>query len=404
MIGWDIFVSLAARSVRRHLLRSLLAALGIVIGVIAITTLGIMGANLTLSVTAQLSQNANVITITPYTGGGRGFGPGGGGESGANLNITQSQLQEITQVAGANRVIPLYSGSDRITVGSKEGRASVIGVKPDTVSDLLVVQEGTFLKGGDSALIGATLADDFSLKVGSRIKLGDTSSNVTPKIVRVVGILQAQGASFSINSDRAIVVTDKWYTAAYGGEGQYSQVQIIVDNINQIGTITNNTDRKLNRNEKLPAVRISNPSQFLSTITSTLGSITTFITALGAISLVVAAVSIFNVMVMSVSERVREIGILRSIGTRKSEIRKMFLYEAIIIGIIGAGIGAFLSVISGYLTVLAIVGNTTYFFTPESMIYIPQGMAIGVATCVLSGVYPAWRAADLDPIEALRAE
>jgi len=404
MIGGDIFVSLAARSVRLHLLRSLLAALGIVIGVIAITTLGIMGANLTLSVTESLSRSANVITITPYTGGGRGFGPGGGGDSSANLNITQSQLQEITQVAGANRVIPIYSGSDRITVGSRQGRASITGVKPDTVVDLLVVQEGTFLKGGDSALVGATLADDFSLKIGSRIKLGDTSSNVTPKMIRVVGILQQQGASFSINTDRAIVVTDKWYTAAYGGEGQYSQVQIIVDNLNQIGTITNNTDRKLNRNEKLPAVRISNPSQFLSTITTTLGSITSFITMLGAISLVVAAVSIFNVMVMSVSERVREIGILRSIGTRKSEIRKMFLYEAVIIGFIGAGIGALLSVVSGYLTVLAIVGNTTYFFTPASMIYIPQGMFIGIATCVLSGVYPAWRAADLDPIEALRAE
>ena len=80
---------------------------------------------------------------------------------------------------------------------------------------------------------------------------------------------------------------------------------------------------------------------------------------LGAISLVVAAVSIFNVMIMSVSERVKEIGILRSIGTRKSEIRKMFLYEAIIIGFIGAVIGAVLSIVSGYLTVLAIVGNTT---------------------------------------------
>ena len=404
MIGGDIFVSLAARSVRRHLLRSLLAALGIVIGVIAITTLGIMGANLTLSVTAQLSRSANVITITPYTGGGRGFGPGGGGDSSTNLNITQSQLQEITQVAGANQVIPLYSGSDRITVGSREGRASIIGVKPDTVSDLLTVQEGTFLKGGDSALVGATLAEDFALKVGSRIKLGDTSANATPRMVRVVGILQQQGASFSINADRGIIVTDKWYTAAYGGEGQYSQVQIIVDNLNQMGAIINNTDRKLNRNEKLPAVRISNPSQFLSTITTTLGSITSFITMLGAISLVVAAVSIFNVMVMSVSERVREIGILRSIGTRKSEIRKMFLYEAVIIGLIGAVIGALLSIVSGYLIVIAIVGNTTYFFTPQSLIYIPQGMLIGIGTCVLSGVYPAWRAADLDPIEALRAE
>lgn len=396
----DIFVSLAFRSVRLHLLRSLLAALGIVIGVVAITTLGIMGANLALSITAQLSSSGNVISISPYTGGGRGFG--GGGDTSANLNITQSQLQDITRVAGANLVIPIYSSSDRITVGSKLGRANILGLKPDTVQDILVVTEGTFLKGGDGALVGPTLASDFSLNVGTRIKLGSDSNST--KTVRVVGILQSAGFGGGLSTDRAIVVTDKWYTANYGGTGEYQSVNIIASDISQIGTIENNTAKALNRNEKLPAVRISDSGQFLNTISTTIGSLTSFVTMLGAISLVVAAVSIFNVMIMSVSERVKEIGILRSIGTRKSEIRKMFLYEAIIIGLIGAVIGALLSIVSSYLTVIAIVGNTTYFFTPTSMIYIPQGMLIGIATCVLSGVYPAWRAADLDPIEALRAE
>ncbi|MGA2933529.1 MAG: ABC transporter permease [Methanomicrobiales archaeon] len=397
----DIFVSLAFRSVRLHLLRSLLAALGIVIGVVAITTLGIMGANLTLSITAQLSSSGNVIMISPYSGGGRGFG-GGGGAEGTNLNITQSQLQEIERVVGANQVIPIYSSSDRITVGPNVGRASILGLKPDTVQDILVVTDGTFLKGGDGALVGPTLAADFSLKVGSRIKLG-TDSNST-KSVRVVGILQSAGFGGGLSTDRAIVVTDTWYTANYGESGQYQSVNVIASDISQIGTIENNTAKALNRNAKLPAVRISDSGQFLNTISTTIGSLTSFVTMLGAISLVVAAVSIFNVMIMSVSERVKEIGILRSIGTRKSEIRKMFLYEAIIIGFIGAFIGAVLSIVSGYLTVIAIVGNTAYFFTPASMIYIPQGMVIGIATCVLSGVYPAWRAADLDPIEALRAE
>jgi putative ABC transport system permease protein len=230
------------------------------------------------------------------------------------------------------------------------------------------------------------------------------STSNSSKSVRVVGILQSAGFGAGLNTDRGIVVTDTWYVANYGESGQYQSVNIIASDINQIGTIENNTAKALNRNAKLPVVRISDSGQFLNTISTTIGSLTSFVTMLGAISLVVAAVSIFNVMIMSVTERVKEIGILRSIGTRKSEIRKMFLYEAIIIGLIGAVIGAILSIASGYLTVLAIVGNTTYFFTPASMIYIPQGMVIGVATCVLSGVYPAWRAADLDPIEALRAE
>ena len=398
----DIFVNLAYRSVRIHLLRSLLAALGIVIGVVAITTLGIMGTNLALSISAQLSSSGNVISVSPYTGGGRGFG-GGGASEGTNLNITQSQLQEIERVAGANTVIPIYSTSDQIMVGPNLGRASILGLKPGTVNDILVVTEGTFLKGGDSALVGPTLANDFTLNIGSRIKLGSSTSNST-KTVRVVGILQSAGFGAGLNTDRAIVVTDTWYTANYGEAGQYQSVNIIANDISQIGTIENNTAKALNRNLKIPAVRISDSGQFLNTISTTIGSLTSFVTMLGAISLVVAAVSIFNVMIMSVTERVKEIGILRSIGTRKSEIRKMFLYEAIIIGLIGATIGALLSIASGYLTVLAIVGNTTYFFTPASMLYIPQGMLIGVATCVLSGVYPAWRAADLDPIEALRAE
>ena len=89
VMAGDIFVNLAYRSVRLHLLRSLLAALGIVIGVVAITTLGIMGTNLALSVSAQLASSGNVIQISPYCGGGRGFG-GGGASVGTNQNITQS--------------------------------------------------------------------------------------------------------------------------------------------------------------------------------------------------------------------------------------------------------------------------------------------------------------------------
>ncbi|NYT16469.1 MAG: FtsX-like permease family protein, partial [Methanomicrobiales archaeon] len=102
--------------------------------------------------------------------------------------------------------------------------------------------------------------------------------------------------------------------------------------------------------------------------------------------------------------RIREIGILRSIGTQRTEIRKMFIYEAGILGIIGAVIGAAMSVAIGWVVVLAMVGSTEYFLAPASLIYVPSAMLIGVIICVVSGVYPAWRASNLDPIEALRAE
>ena len=94
----------------------------------------------------------------------------------------------------------------------------------------------------------------------------------------------------------------------------------------------------------------------LESITSTLGTMTTFVMAIAGISLLVAAVSIFNVMMMSVTERIREIGILRSIGTQRTEIRKMFIYESAILGVIGAVLGAVMSMAIGWVVVLAMVG------------------------------------------------
>jgi putative ABC transport system permease protein len=158
----------------------------------------------------------------------------------------------------------------------------------------------------------------------------------------------------------------------------------------------------LNRRETVVAVQDS--SRMLESITSTLGTLTSFVMAIAGISLIVAAVSIFNVMMMSVTERIHEIGILRSIGTQKGEIRRMFIYESVILGLVGAGIGAIVSLGMGYLIVMAMVGTTQYFFNPQSLIYIPMAMGVGIVTCVVSGVYPAWRASNLDPIDALRAE
>ena len=245
---------------------------------------------------------------------------------------------------------------------------------------------------------------NFNLKLGSRIKIGSDSATTHP-VVRIVGILKERGmASDSVNTDNAIIVSKDWYTNQYGGKDKYPQVNVIVKNIDTITDVEAAIDDKVNTDEKTPAVRISDASSRLSTITSTLETMTTFILAIGGISLLVAATSIFNVMMMSVHERVQEIGILLSIGTEKGEVRRMFLYEAFILGILGAGVGGFMSLVIGYSVVSAMIGTTAYFFLPESIVYIPGGMLIGMVVCVISGLYPAWRASNMDPIDALRSE
>lgn len=402
----DFIFDLAMRNIRINFLRSLLAAIGIVIGVIAITAVGIMGANMTLSVTETLSANSDTIKVSPYSGGGGGMmmgPPQGGSSSSDDEYITSTQLRTIRQIATPNTVIPVYSESDTIYIGGDEGRASIYGLAKSDISSFLSVTSGVIdLQSTNGALVGATLAERYGLKIGSRIKIGDEDGDSETKTVKVSGILEERGMTFDINTDNAIIVTDRWFTTVYGGEGEYDEVIIKVKDINDIEALKTAIDDQLNRKDD--EVTISDASRMLDSITSSLQTIISMMQGIGAISLLVASVSIFNVMMMSVTERIREIGILRSIGTRRKVVLKMFLYEASIIGVVGAIIGGVMSFILGYIVVLSMVGTTAYFFTIDSLIYVPYGMFIGVIICVISGLYPAWRASTIDPIKALTAE
>ncbi|WP_292423654.1 FtsX-like permease family protein [Methanoregula sp.] len=399
MIKGDIFFDLSVRSVRLNFLRSLLASIGIVIGVVAISSMGMLGTNMQLSVKDQLSANVNTIMLTSDV---VRMSTTPGAVTAAN-GIDASELNDIRSSAGQNDVVPIHRTSTQFTVGNTNGRGSIYGLNPSDIPKFLTVANGSNIHGGDQALVGATVASNLNIAVGDTLKIGQNCATVTRPVVRVAGILQARGiAADGVNADNAIIVSDNWYTNHFGDLDVYDQVNVILQDVDTINQTEAAIDKKVNRNSEV--VRISDASSRLSTITSTLGTITTFIMAIGGISLVVAAVSIFNVMMMSVKERVQEIGILLSIGTEKGEVRRMFLYEALILGIIGAVVGGIMSFIIGYSVVNAMIGSTAYFFRPESLIYIPYGMIIGVVVCVVSGLYPAWMASNMDPIDALRAE
>jgi putative ABC transport system permease protein len=405
----DIFFDLSVRSVRLNFLRSILASIGIVIGVVAISSMGMLGTNMQLEVKDQLSAGANTIVITPdvVRMGPPGFSPQGSSSTSSSSSvITKSQLSKIKLAAGVNAsaIIPIYSKNTEFTLGSVNGRGTVYGIDPDYITKFLTIENGTNIVGANDALVGSSIAENFELKLGSRIKVGSTTSGSRTE-VRVVGILEQRGmAADSVSTDNAIIVSEDWYTNQYGGENEYPQINVIVKNIDTITDVEEAIDTKLNANEKTPVIRIRDASSMLSNITSTLSTMTTFILAIGAISLLVAATSIFNVMMMSVNERVQEIGILLSIGTETGEIRRMFLYEAFILGIIGAIVGGIGSLVIGYSVVSAMIGTTDYFFLPESIVYIPIGMIVGIVVCIISGLYPAWHASNMDPIDALRSE
>lgn len=414
MIG-DIFFQLSVRSVKLNFLRSILASIGIVIGVVAISTMGMLGTNMQLQVKDQLSSSANTIVITADAI--RMGPPGSGGSSSSSTEetgIKKAQLSKIRAVVGTNgTVIPIYSSNTEFTSGNVPARGMIYGMDPDDATEFLTIGNGTTIRSINEALVGYTLAQTLGIDVGDRIKISSASSSGPPEgttsasraTIRIVGIIDTRGTvADSVSTDNGIVVSREWYVAQYGGKDVYDQVNVIVDDTDTIPEIEVAIDAALNTNPKKPAVRISDASSQLDTISSTLETLTTFVLAIGGISLLVAAVSIFNVMMMSVNERVQEIGILLSIGTETGEVRRMFVYEAVILGILGAGLGGAMSLVIGYSVVDAMMGTTEFFFLPDSLLFIPEGMLVGLVVCIVSGLYPAWRASNMDPIDALRSD
>lgn len=412
MIG-DIFFQLSVRSVKLNFTRSLLASIGIVIGVVAISTMGMLGTNMSLQVEDQLASSANTIVITADAI--RMGPPGmGGSSSSSSSGISKTQLNKIRTAVGDNgTVIPLYSTSTQFTSGNVQGRGTIYGMNPADVNEFLTIGNGTNIAGINEALIGLTLAESMGIDVGDRIKISSASegpptnntASASRATVTVVGIIDPRGTTAdSVSTDNGIVVSKEWYTAQYGGKDQYTQVNVLAGDVDQIDQIEDQIDSAVNTDKKKQSLRISDASSQLDTISSTLETLTLFCLAIGGISLIVAAVSIFNVMMMSVNERVQEIGILLSIGTETGEVRRMFLYEAFILGILGSGLGGLMSIVIGYSVVDAMIGTTEFFFMPASIMYVPIGMAVGLVVCVLSGLYPAWRASNMDPIDALRSD
>ena len=379
------FFDLARRNVSRHWLRSSLAVIGIVIGVVAIASMGILGNSIGLMFNDMITDVGDTIIVSPAMSSG-------------TTAFTERQVNDIARAAGSNRVIPFASTFDTITVGETKSGAMIYAIPAGDIPFLLEKEAGTYPREtGAGCMIGSKLAANSKktgLKLGARVQIGDET-------LRVTGVLKERGMGFDINPDYAIVVPYRWYSNHYD-EDEYDQVIVKVRDINDLDRVKKAIEEKMNRREDV--VNVMDTKAILESVFAAADSITVFLMGIGAISLIVAGVSILNVMMMSVTERIKEIGVLRSIGTRRNEVMRMFIYEAMILGVAGAIIGGVLSFGTGYLMTAVLVGNPDYLFNPTSLLYIVFGMAFGIITSAASGLYPAWKAAHLNPIQALRHE
>ncbi|HJJ29425.1 MAG TPA: ABC transporter permease [Methanocorpusculum sp.] len=398
-----MILALAVRNLKLNKFRTILSMIGIVIGVFAICGMGMISAGFTVEMNSMISDTADTLTITPI-GEKVIDGTTTTGFSTKDLRDIESAVRSVTKDYD---FIPMYSSMKYIYIGKETTAATISGMASSDIDTVANIIQGTLPRGSTNVVVGEKFAKDNDLRIGSRIVMLDKAGKEVT--CRVVGIMENTGmVSLGFSTDNAVVGSVEWYTGLVGdNHGLYNKLIVRAYYPAELTPIDAAIEKRMNGKEDKDSdntVSILNSYEIMGTFDDIMAMSSIFTTIISGISLLVAAVAITNVMLMSVKERTREVGILRSIGTYRSQILQMFLYEAGLIGLIGAIIGTLLALIAAPIMLMAMIGTLDAMLSPTVLIYVPVGILIGLIVCLLSGLYPAWSAANLNPVEAMSTD
>ena len=397
-------LSLALRSIRRHLLRSFLTILGIVIGVGAVVTMVTLGKATTAAVQQSISAlGTNILQIRP----GQGFGRGGGGPRPPDFK--PEDVEAIgNQIAGVTAVAPqaqatataIYEGANWST--TINGTTSAyFQVQPWPLAAGRIFSPVEEAAGKAVCIIGNTVRTNLFRggdAVGLRMRIGAISCDV-------VGILSARGqAGFGGDQDDVVIMPIKAVQRRFTGSRDIRLMLVGVDQKFSTATVQASITDLLRERRTITAGKeddfnIFDTKQISDTLTGTTTLLTGIVAAVAGISLVVGGIGIMNIMLVSVTERTREIGIRLAIGAVAREVLMQFLVEAIALSCLGGVIG--LIVAQAAIAIIAPLIKVQWLFVPEINIF---AFAISAVIGVVFGYFPARRAAAMNPIDALRHE
>jgi len=384
---------MAIKSIRSNKVRSFLTMLGVIIGVSSVIAAVGFAQGSTKSITDTIeSMGTNLIQVN-ITG------------RNSNRNVTYKQLQEFSEENSADiaAIAPQSNTSATVKYTTNNRETTILGTSPDyQIINNVKAQTGRFLVQNDLdtmqkvAIIGTAVSNDiFEGKnpIGEKIKING-------QLFSVVGILEGKdGGQDQGTDDRVIVpVTVAQRLFRTGVIRNFSIQAAGPDTVESAMNKLNDFLAKTYKNTD--SFRVFNQAEMLSTLDNMTGTMTAVLAGIAAISLIVGGIGIMNIMLVSVTERTREIGIRKAIGAKKKNILIQFLIEAIIV----TGIGGILGVLIGLSIIRFIIGGLELVPEVYSIPWIMISFGISLIVGIIFGLFPAYKAASLNPIVALRSE
>jgi putative ABC transport system permease protein len=404
LIGEIILVALGA--IRANKLRSLLTMLGIVIGVAAVITMVALGSGAQKAVQDQIERlGTNLLTIYP----GQSFMRGVASGERVSLTVDDAKALESTSAVIAN-VVPEIGGNQQVKLGNQNINVNVNGTTPNflEVQNYELVAGRMFTKGDDEAHRRvAVLGGGVPEMLGSN---GPAMIGQTIQIrgipFEIIGLLAEKGMSsgFGGNPDEQILIP--LLTARYRviGRDRLRSLTVEVSHPDSVNIAMLEIERALRSAHGIRPggdndFQIRNRSEFLSTFEETTRTFTFLLAGIAAVSLLVGGIGIMNIMLVSVTERTREIGVRKALGATRRSILLQFMVEALVLCLMGGLMGILVG--SGGALALSRLANWNTLISPGAMV-LAIGFSAGVG--LFFGIWPAQRAARLDPIQALRYE
>jgi putative ABC transport system permease protein len=406
------YFATAIRSLLTNKLRSALTMLGIIIGVGSVIALMSVGRGAQASILSTYNRlGTNILTVVPTSAEGTGMA----GLSFTTPSLTLDDAKAIEKAYGVTEIAPSNQTFVQVSANNETKYAVILGVTPEYLTVMNhTLASGVFIAQHDvsSRSLSVAMGSETAAAIfGTKNPVGQTI-NMKGYRFNVVGILDSVGGTMmGISMDNVVYVPITTFQSRLfpqrtaSGEDSVQQINVRVSSTDTIPDTRDEITNIIRRRHRLTGddkndFSVISQQQMVSIISQITGVFSIFLGAISGISLIVGGIGIMNIMLVSVTERTREIGIRKAVGAKRRDILIQFLLESAVLSLIGGGIG----ILGGWLvsftvSQISISGmKINSLVTPDIV-----ALALGVSFCIglASGIYPAMRAARLNPIDAL---